>query len=52
MTLTASLTYPKAKLLILGLAFSILTGYGGPTLAFLLAKAISVYPELTLVELI
>ncbi|KAL3443233.1 hypothetical protein BJX65DRAFT_285639 [Aspergillus insuetus] len=39
--LTTSLNRPERKLLGLGLAFSILAGCGGPTLAFLLAKAIS-----------
>ncbi|KAJ0417947.1 P-loop containing nucleoside triphosphate hydrolase protein [Aspergillus carlsbadensis] len=38
--LTTSLNRPERKLLCLGLAFSILAGCGGPTLAFLLAKAI------------
>ncbi|RMJ16111.1 hypothetical protein CDV36_004249 [Fusarium kuroshium] len=40
-SLTASFNNPEAKLLALGLTFSILAGCGGPTLAFLLAKAIN-----------
>ncbi|KAL4876286.1 P-loop containing nucleoside triphosphate hydrolase protein [Aspergillus karnatakaensis] len=39
--LTASLNRPEKKLILLGLTFSILAGCGGPTLAFLVAKAIS-----------
>lgn len=39
--LTASFNRPEAKLLALGLFFSILAGCVGPTLAFLLAKAIN-----------
>ncbi|KAL2787893.1 P-loop containing nucleoside triphosphate hydrolase protein, partial [Aspergillus keveii] len=39
--LTTSLNRPERRLLGLGLAFSIFAGCGGPTLAFLLAKAIS-----------
>ena len=39
--LTASFNRPEAKYLVIGLIFSILTGCGGPTLAFLLAHAIS-----------
>ncbi|KAJ4202682.1 hypothetical protein NW759_015332 [Fusarium solani] len=40
-SLTASFNRPEAKLLGIGLTFSILAGCGGPTLAFLLAKAIN-----------
>ncbi|KAM6536089.1 hypothetical protein FALCPG4_005609 [Fusarium falciforme] len=40
-SLTASFNRPEAKLLAIGLTFSILAGCGGPTLAFLLAKAIN-----------
>ncbi|KAI8722901.1 hypothetical protein NCS52_00435600 [Fusarium sp. LHS14.1] len=40
-SLTASFNRPEAKLLVIGLTFSILAGCGGPTLAFLLAKAIN-----------
>ncbi|UPK91929.1 hypothetical protein LCI18_002864 [Fusarium solani-melongenae] len=40
-SLTASFNCPEAKLLVIGLTFSILAGCGGPTLAFLLAKAIN-----------